>query len=356
MFSGVRRKVVLAGGVAVLAAVAVPGASIFAPEAEAQVLTPYVPDADWGRLPGDRDWGAVSGVMPDPSDGGLWVLDRCGQNSCLDAPERHPVVKLDAEGNVVREFGAGMTSWPHGLYLDHEGNVWVADAEGFQETPDDLGHVVYKFSPRGELLLTLGEAGVRGSDEGHFAHPNDVAVDRDGNIYVADGHRPEGNNRIVKFDRNGNYVTEWGEEGSAPGQFDEPHAVEVDPQGRVYVGDRYNNRVQIFTPDGEFIESWTQFGRPSGIYITDEGLIVVADSESNVPRDQRGWRRGIRIGSIDDGWVRAFVPDDTEINPDESGTSFAEWAAMDEEGNIYTGEVGPRNMRKFVPLFEWWKP
>lgn len=340
-------------GVASVLAIAV-GFAALAPALGAQ-LTPYGPDGDWGRLPGDREWGAVSGVMPAP-DGGLWALDRCGQNSCLDRPSWNPVVKLDADGNVVKEFGAGMMSWPHGFYLDHEGNVWVADAEGFQETADDMGHAVYKFSNDGELLMTLGEPGVPGSDERHFANPNDVAVAKNGDIYVADGHRPNGNNRVVKFDRDGNFLMEWGEEGHGPGQFDEPHAVDIDSRGRVFVGDRYNNRVQIFTPEGEYLESWSQFGRPSGVYITDDDLLLVADSESNVRRDQRGWARGVRIGSARDGWVRAFIPDDTEVDPNESGTSFAEWAAMDAEGNVYTGEIGPQNMRKWVPFYEWWKP
>jgi len=339
----------------VLAGTAVATVLLFAPGADAQVLLPYVPDSDWGRLPGDREWGAVSGVMPAP-DGGLWALDRCGQNHCADRPDWNPVVKLDADGNLEKEFGAGMMSWPHGFYLDHEGNVWVADAEGFQEIDDGKGHAVYKFSGDGELLMTLGEPGVAGSDRSHFAHPNDVAVDRNGNIYVADGHRPNGNNRIVKFDRNGDYLTEWGELGNDPGQFNEPHAVAIDSRGRVFVGDRYNNRVQIFTPDGEFVEAWSQFGRPSGVYITDDDILLVADSESNIERDQRGWARGVRIGSAVDGWVRAFIPDDTEPNPGESGTSFAEWAAMDADGNVYTGEIGPQNMRKWVPLYEWWNP
>ena len=318
--------------------------------AQSQVLTPYRPDDDWGRLPGDREWGAVSGVMPAP-DGGLWVLDRCGQNSCLDRPGVDPVIKLDSDGNVVKSFGAGMFSWPHGFYLDGRGNVWVADAEGFQEVDDDRGHAVYKFSPDGELLMTLGEPGVPGSDTAHFTRPSDVVVADNGDVFVVDGHGSDGNNRVMKFDGDGDFLRQWGETGVARGEFRDPHALAIDSRGRVFVGDRGNSRIQLFTRDGEFLEEWTQFGRPSGIYITDDDVILVADSESNVERNQRGWARGIRIGSARDGWVRAFIPDDTEPNPNDSPTSGAEWAAMDDEGNVYGGEIGPQNLQRWVPLY-----
>ena len=323
--------------------------AVFGSQARAQVNSSmYVPDSEWGD-PDDRDWGAVSGVWP-TDDGGLWIIDRCGANTCLDS-DVNPIVKLDAEGNIVQEFGAGMFSWPHGLSLDSEGNIWIADAEGFQSRDDDLGHAVYKFSPDGELLMTLGEPGVAGDDESHFNMPNQALVGEDGAIFVADGHGAGGNNRIMKFDADGNFLMEWGETGAENGEFRDPHTLAIDSRGRLFVGDRSNSRIQIFTQDGEFIEEWTQFGRPSGLYITDDDLLLSADSESNVGRGQRGWQRGVYIGSAQDGWVRAFIPDDTETNPDESGTSFAEWAAMDESGHVYTGEIGPQDMRRWIPLF-----
>lgn len=318
--------------------------------AQSQVLTPYRPDDDWGRLPGDREWGAVSGVMPAP-DGGLWALDRCGENSCLGHPDTDPVVKLDADGNLEKSFGAGMFSWPHGFYLDDGGNVWVTDAEGFEEVDDGKGHAVYKFSPDGELLMTLGEPGVPGDDTAHFDSPSDVVVAENGDVFVVDGHGSGGNNRVMKFDADGDFLRQWGRTGVERGEFRDPHALAIDSRGRVFVGDRGNSRIQIFTQEGEFLEEWTQFGRPSGIYITDDDVILVADSESNAERNQRGWARGIRIGSARDGWVRAFIPDDTEPNPNQSPTSGAEWAAMDDEGNVYGGEIGPRNLQRWVPLY-----
>lgn len=322
---------------------------LFGAELHAQ-LTPYRPDPDWGRAPGDREWGAVSGVWP-AEDGGLWMIERCGQNICVGS-DVDPVVKLDADGDIETQFGGGLMSWPHGLSVDDEGNVWVTDAEGFQgDEDDDLGHAVFKFSPDGELLMTLGEPGVPGDDEYHFNQPNQAIVGEDGAIFVADGHGAGGNNRVVKYDADGNYLMEWGETGGENGEFRDPHTLAIDSEGRLFVGDRSNSRIQIFTQDGEFLEEWTQFGRPSGLYITDDDILLSADSESNVGRNQRGWARGIYIGSAQDGWVRAFIPDDTEPNPDESGTSFAEWAALDDRGYVYSGEIGPQNMRRWIPLY-----
>lgn len=339
-------RYVLSMLVAAFAVVSFPSEAV----SQSNVLTPYRPDDDWGVLPGDREWGAVTGVMPAP-DGGLWVLERCGQNSCLDRPETDPVVKLDEEGKLVKSFGADMFSWPHGFYLDDEGNIWVADAEGFEEVEDDKGHAVYKFAPDGELLMTLGEPGHPGSDTEHFTRPSDVVVAENGDIFVVDGHGSDGNNRVMKFDSDGSFLRQWGSTGVAQGEFRDPHALAIDSRGRLFVGDRGNSRIQIFSQDGGFLEEWTQFGRPSGIYITDGDVILVADSESNVGRNQRGWGRGIRIGMASDGWVRAFIPDDTEPTPDDSPTSGAEWAAMDEEGNVYGGEIGPQDLQRWVPLY-----
>ncbi len=308
---------------------------------------PYTPlEGKWGRLPGGREWGATSAVYPTPDGRMIWVAERCGGNSCAEQPALDTIFLFTPEGELVRSFGAGLFAWPHGIHVDRDGNVWVTDAVGFGEQPQGLGHVVYKFSPEGELLMTLGTKGVAGRDEHTFRQPSDVLVAPDGSIFVADGHGVGGNNRIVKFAPDGTFLRAWGETGCGPGEFRDPHALAMDSQGRLIVGDRGNSRIQLFDQEGNHLATWTQFGRPSGLFVDAQDLLYAADSESNARRNP-GWRRGIRIGSARTGFVQAFIPD-PEPDQDGSPTSGAEGVAADAWGNVYGAEVGPRQMRKYV--------
>lgn len=313
------------------------------------VDSPYLAYPGWGDLPEGREWGATSAIYPANDGRHMWVAERCGANLCVGS-DVDPVLLFDLEGNLVRSFGAGLIAWPHGIFVDADDNVWIADAVGYAPVPEGWGHVVYKFSPEGELLMTLGQKGVAGDGRDTFRKPNDVVVAPDGTIFVADGHGsgPDApaNNRIVKFAPDGTYLMEFGVPGGDDGELDEPHALAMDSQGRLFVGDRANSRVQIFDQDGNHLDTWTQFGRPSGLYIDADDVLYVADSESNARRNA-GWKRGIRIGSVEDGFVDAFIPD-PEPNQDESGTSGAEGVAVDAEGNVYGAEVGPRQVVKYV--------
>lgn len=310
---------------------------------------PYAPEAgQWGDLPDGRQWGAVSAIYPSPDGQTMWVAERCGVNSCADS-DVDPILQFDLEGNVIQSFGSGMVLWPHGMFVDDDGNVWIADAAYFgAPTAEGRGHVILKFSPDGELMMTIGSLGEMGEGPQTLNRPSDVLVAPDGSIFVADGHGAGNNNRIVKFDADGEFLMEWGETGEADGQFRDPHALAMDSQGRLFVGDRANSRIQIFTQDGEHLQTWTQFGRPSGLFIDDNDVLYATDSESNLGRNP-GWRRGIYIGSATDGWVTAFIPD-PEPNPNSSGTSAGEGVAVDAEGNVYSAEVGPRQVKKWVPI------
>ena len=311
--------------------------------AQNQAPNPYrTVEGVWAPLPDGRSWGSTSAVEVSPDGETIWALDRCGENTCVGHDDLDTVFQFDKDGNLLTRFGAGMFVWPHGIDVDDQGNVWVADARG----EGTRGHQVIKFSPEGEVLMRLGTAGVAGRTEETFDQPNDVLVAPNGDIFVGDGHPANGNNRIVKFSSDGTYITEWGETGSGPGQFHTPHALAMDSQGLLYVGDRSNRRIQVFDQDGEFIRAFYWFGRASGLSIDSNDMLYIADSESNWRRNP-GFKRGIRIASVSDGLVVAFIPD-PEPDQDNAGTSAAEGVAIDNEGNVYGAEVGPRALRKHV--------
>jgi sugar lactone lactonase YvrE len=176
-----------------------------------------------------------------------------------------------------------------------------------------------------------------------------VVTNAAGEIFVAERHGSGG--RILKFTKDGTFIKAWGEAGSGPGQFNIPHSLAIDSQGRLFVADRGNVRIQIFDQEGKFIDEWYQFSRLSGIYIDRNDMVYGADSESSPTSNPGGWRRGIRIGSAKDGKLRSFIPDPEHTDPKNSapgGTSAAEGVAVDAAGNVYGAEVGPRAVKKYA--------
>jgi streptogramin lyase len=299
---------------------------------------PYREDG-WAKFPDGRRWGATSAIDID-RDGNIWVFERCGGITCLGSNVA-PVVKLDPAGKYLKSFGAGMFVFPHGIHVDRDGNVWVTDGQG----KDGKGHVVVKFNPDGKVLMTLGKPGIAGDGPDTFNMPSDVATAPNGDIFVADGHGGESNARIVKFCKDGKFIKAWGWKGTGPGEFDTPHAIALDSRGRLFVGDRSNNRIQIFDQDGKFLEEWKQFGRPSGIYIDANDAIYVADHAST-EKNNPGFKRGVRIGSVRDGTVKAFIPG---LGAGPEGHIVGEGVVADAQGNVYWAETqAGRTVRRFV--------
>jgi DNA-binding beta-propeller fold protein YncE len=300
---------------------------------------PYRQVEDWAKLPTGMAWGQVISVQPLPG-GKMLAFQRA----------EPPLLVFDQAGKLVRSFGDGMFMQAHGLTVDKAGFIWASDAAA----RNGKGEQVFKFSPDGKVVMTLGTAGVAGESETTFNGPTDIAIAPNGDIFVSDGHV---NNRVVKFSKDGKFIKTWGKKGSGPGEFNVPHTLAFDSRGRLFVGDRSNSRIQIFDQEGAFIEEWKQFSRPSGIFITPNDTILVADSDSNTATNP-GWKRGIRIGSVKDGKVTALIPE-VGVDPDSKDrwypggpsiavTSGPEGVAMDAQGNVYGAEVGPRALKKYV--------
>jgi sugar lactone lactonase YvrE len=308
---------------------------------------PYTRIEPWGEPPpgNNGEWAAVTGVEGGP-DGYLYVFHRCQANSCVDRPQP-PLVKLDPEtGEQLGTFGGGLMAFPHGFHIDFDGNIWTTDI-GRGDEPG--GHLVRKFSPAGELLMTLGQPGVAGDGPGQFREPTDIVVARDGMLFVTEGHVKKGpHSRLSKLAPDGTLIERFGMTGQGHLQLSAPHSIALDTAGRLFIADRDNNRIMIWDQDGNYIDQWTQFGRPSGIYIDHTDTIYVADSESWGPENP-GWKKGIRIGSAKTGQVHYFLED---IESRDFAHSGAEGVGVDRFGNVYGGVVRRQMLERHEPQSE----
>jgi len=305
---------------------------------------PYQRVHPWGELPtgpyepGDYDGRASFIGFGEGPDGNYYALTRCIRNSCTGS-DNPPLVSFDREGNLLKTWGSGLFDFPHGFSVDPEGYVWATDQRN---------HQVFKFSLEGELMLTLGERDVQGDPPNNLSQPTAVAIAANGDIFVAEGHSNDDStvaHRVSKWAPDGTFIMSFGEFGTAPGDFRTPHALAFDSQGRLFVGDRHNNRIQIFDQEGKFLDLWYQFGRPSGIAITPDDRIYVADSES-YDFHNPGWMKGIRIGSARDGSVDYFIRD---LEPTTISHSGAEGVGVDSDGNVFGATVRRRMLEKYVP-------
>jgi len=316
---------------------------------------------NWGALPEGRNWGSTAGIDIDPNDGHIWAYERCGASSfgggvpvnCDNNPV-DPIFKFDRNtGEVLANFGGGIMVTPHGIHVDKDSNVWVTDF--VSNEAGTKGQQVHKFSPDGELLMSLGTAGQAGGGPDHFNQPNDVITASDGSIFVSDGHSGQGmirnqameegraaglTARIIKFSADGTFLLEWGQIGVRHGEFRTPHAMAIDSSNRLWVADRGNHRLEIFDLFGNYLESRYAYGRISGLFIKDDMMYAI-DSESS-PTNHPGWLNGVRIGPIDEDRIVGFIPPFEREDRLNQGTA-GEGVAVDADGNVYAAE-GPNSL------------
>jgi len=345
------------------------------PAPKPSLPNPYRLVPDWPTLPptmkgpAGRKWGQVIRVHVAP-DGNIWVFHRCfndqpnGDATCINRGDANPpLLEFNPAGKLLRSIGVGLFANPHGFTIDKQGNLWTSDTND-KETIFDMpaknaagqliGQTVYKMSPSGKILMTIGKEG-GGNGPYLFDRPTGVAIAANGDIFVSDGHAPNKSNtgRIVKYSPEGKFIKTWGKLGAELGNFNEPHDINIGgSKGYVYVADRRNNRVQVFDQDGNFIAAWKQFGQPSSVYVDNHDNLYVGATyqttgslfgPTSAPND-----RAIVIGNAITGELKYLIPDPGDLSKmTDTGTS-ASGIASDDQGNIYVADVGFNNLRKYA--------
>jgi streptogramin lyase len=331
---------------------------------QSQLPNPYRLVEDWPTLPQSMNgghWGELIRADIDPK-GNIWVFHRCfntepaGAATCVGRTDP-PILEFDPSGKLLTSFGSGLFAFPHGFTVDAQGYIWASDANASETVlgmsakgPSGVvrGQQVFKMSPTGRVLMTLGKPGVAGNGRDTFDQPSGIAIAPNGDIFITDGHGK--NDRVVKFDSKGRFIKTWGHHGSGPGEFDQPHDISIGgSEGHVFVADRSNSRVQIFDQDGNFIAAWKQFGRPSAVYVANDDTLYVSDSQSNSTVNP-GMLRGITVGSAKDGSLSAFIPDPDLAQADVNRISGASGIVADDKGTIYAADVGPHRLRKYIKV------
>jgi DNA-binding beta-propeller fold protein YncE len=260
-----------------------------------------------------------------------------------------PVIELGSDGKTLKNFGAGLFVEPHQAAIDRDGDLWVADAaaKGMK------GMQVTKLDRDGRVLLKLGKPG-QGAGQTSldiFDSPTGVAVASNGDIYISEGHGETkvNNSRIMVFTKDGKLIKTFATYGRGDGQLRSPHALAFDSRDHLYVADRGNSRVVIFDKDGKFLAAWKQFGRPSGVAVDKNDMLYVADSQSSdtpgAANYNPGCQRGIRVGRVKDGEVMYFIPPPVPPDPKMQPPIGI---VVDGNGAIYAASDDQRDIKKYV--------
>lgn len=291
----------------------------------------------WPILPENSMLGHVTGVGVDSHDH-VFVFHR-GSHSITPWPtnqtstSKEPLVMCfqGQTGKLIQSWGANAFVRPHGLRVDKDDNVWITDISL---------HQVMKFNHDGKLLLTVGERLTPGLDARHFDRPTDIAVAPDGSFYVSDGY---GNNRVAKFSADGKFLFDWGRKGTQPGEFDLPHGISLDGQGRVYVADRSNSRIQVFNGDGTFVSEWksAELGRPWAVTCGADGSVYAVDGGdiNPWPPDRGHLLRLDQKGRILDKW--------SSYGNYDGQLFWGHCVAVGKNGAVYSGDIQGRRIQKF---------
>ncbi len=291
----------------------------------------------WPVLPEGRILGQATGVGLD-SHNHVFVFHRAGRewsDPFPESPIHNPTIMVfeGGTGALVAEWGQNLFVMPHGLTVDSQNNVWITDVGR---------HQVFKFTHDGDLLLTVGTASVPGTDSSHFNLPTDVAVLPDGSFYVSDGYA---NSRVVKFSASGQFEFQWGTKGAGPGQFDLPHGIAIDGEGRVYVADRSNARVQVFDAQGGFVTEWKNsvLGRPYAIAIGEDAKAYVIDG-GDQPLNPPDRSRAFRLAT--NGTFEAVFG---RFGNYDGQFRLGHDIAVAKDGAVYIVDAWGMRVQKFVP-------
>jgi len=293
----------------------------------------FAPQTNWIRLPPEVEITEAIGVAVNSQDQ-LFIFNRADP----------PVIVLDAQGEFQRAWGTGLFTRPHGIWIAADDTLYLVD---------DLGHSVRQFTADGDLLRTIGPQGVAadsGADDldfrkivrgaGPYNFPTNVVTTSSGDLFVSDGY---GNARVHHFDAHGAHVKSWGQPGTQPGQFQVPHGLAVDDQNRLYVADRENSRVQIFSTQGELLDQWTEVVRPCQVFVASDQLVYIAELGNRNGRFP--WMECPAEPTC--GRVSIFTREGTLLcrwgNQVDATRDDAFYAAhdiwVDSQGTVYVGEV-----------------